>query len=265
MNAFYTGFSGSLYAKMNTEYTGAGNTQFTGVTTHKGHWIDTSSAATATGQSTSTILSEGQSHRCHAVPTSSVMCSSLLTSFATRHFFVVARRFVCPRWRAVCNMIVAKGITPTVNTYVAVYTDQPRGTAGFCAWHSGGKCKSSLAPNVVVQIAFFFDLTGDKGCDPRDTSGLHSQPLAALASVSAHEISEAITDPAGLGGGWYNYEGEENGDMCAWSFGSPLVTFSDGNKWKLQGEWSNAANLNPTAFPTSYKSLAGFKGCLSGM
>ena len=164
-----------------------------------------------------------------------------------------------------CKMIVANGITPTVDTYVAVYTDQPRGTAGFCAWHSGGYCKSSLAPKVVVQIAFFFDLTGDSGCDPRDTSGLHSQPLAALASVSAHELSEAITDPAGLGGGWYNYQGEENGDMCAWSFGSPLVTFSDGNKWKLQGEWSNAANLNPTAFPTSYKSLAGFKGCLSGM
>ena len=32
--------------------------------------------------------------------------------------------------------------------------------------------------------------------DTIDTSGLHSQPLAALASVSAHEIMETITDPA---------------------------------------------------------------------
>ena len=32
--------------------------------------------------------------------------------------------------------------------------------------------------------------------DATDTSGLHSQPLAALASVSAHEIMETITDPA---------------------------------------------------------------------
>ena len=58
-----------------------------------------------------------------------------------------------------------------------------------------------------MQFAFFFDLDGDAGCDP-DTSGLHSQGLAALANVSAHELSEARTDPASPGA-WYDSSGAE--------------------------------------------------------
>jgi hypothetical protein len=110
-----------------------------------------------------------------------------------------------------------------------------------------------------VQFAFFFDLDGDAGCDPQDTSGLHSQGLAAIANVSGHELSEARTDPANPGA-WYDSSGQENGDKCAWTFGVPLVTFSNGTQWKIQGEWSNAAYNAGTGYPNS----SGQKGCLSG-
>ena len=96
------------------------------------------------------------------------------------------------------------------------------------------------------------------GCDPEDTSGLHSQGLAALSNVSGHELSEARTDPTGLG--WFDASGEENGDKCAWTFNVPLVTFSNRSKWKIQGEWSNAAyNAG-----TGYSNSSGQKGCLDG-
>ncbi len=111
----------------------------------------------------------------------------------------------------------------------------PRGSAGYCAWHSGGTCGGHR-----VEFAFFFKLDGDSGCDPQDTSGLHSQGLAAIANVSGHELSEARTDPASPGA-WYDSSGQENGDKCAWTFNVPLVTFSNGTQWKIQGEWSNAA------------------------
>jgi hypothetical protein len=140
------------------------------------------------------------------------------------------------------------------NGYYAVYTDTPRGTAGFCAWHSWGTCSG-----IPIQFAFFFDLDGDAGCNPADTSGLHSQGLAALANVSGHELSEARTDPRGTG--WYDSTGGENGDKCAWTYGAPLVTFSNGSQWKIQGEWSNAAYTAGTG----YKNSAGQKGCLSGL
>jgi hypothetical protein len=152
---------------------------------------------------------------------------------------------------------VCKAITnpdTSGNGYYPVYTDLPRGNAGYCAYHSAGTCGG-----VVVQFAFFFNLDGDPGCDPQDTSGLHSQGLAALANVSAHELSEARTDPASPGA-WYDSQGQENGDKCAWTFNVPLVTFSNGYQWKVQGEWSNAAYTAGTGYPNS----KGQKGCLDG-
>jgi hypothetical protein len=143
---------------------------------------------------------------------------------------------------------------PSGNGYYAVYTDVKRGSAGYCAWHSAGTCGGK-----AVQFAFFFNLDGDAGCDPADTSGLHSQGLAALANVSGHELSEARSDPSSPGA-WYDSSGAENGDKCAWTWGVPLVTFSDGNKWKVQGEWSNAAYTAGTGYPNS----SGHRGCLDG-
>lgn len=151
---------------------------------------------------------------------------------------------------------VCKLVTPdsSGNGYYAVYTDTPRGSAGYCAWHSYGTCGGK-----PLQFAFFFKLDGDAGCDPGDTSGLHSQGLAAISNVSGHELSEARSDPANPGA-WYDSSGEENGDKCAWTFGAPLVTFSNGSSWKIQGEWSNAAYTAGTGYANS----SGQKGCLSG-
>ena len=142
---------------------------------------------------------------------------------------------------------------PTGNGYYPVYTDIGRGSANYCAWHSAGKCRG-----VPVQFAFFFDLDGDTGCDPMDTSGSHSQGLAAISNVSGHELSEARTDPAL--NAWYDSGGNENGDKCAWTFGAPLVTFSNGTQWKIQGEWSNNAYRAGTGYPNRN----GQNGCLSG-
>ena len=140
------------------------------------------------------------------------------------------------------------------NGYYPVYTDVKRGTASYCAWHSAGTCGA-----IPVQFAFFFNLDGDSGCDPADTTTGHSQGLAALANVSAHELSEARSDPTNPGA-WYDGSGAENGDKCAWVFSVPSVTFTNGTVWKLQGEWSNAAYTAGTGYANS----AGQKGCLSG-
>lgn len=156
----------------------------------------------------------------------------------------------------VCKEI-SNGSVPLDNTgngYYPVYTDVPRGSAGFCAWHSAGTCSGQR-----VEFAFFFKLDGDSGCDPQDSQTGHSQGLAALANVAAHELSEARTDPASPGA-WYDSQGAENGDKCAWTFNLPYVTFSNGSKWKLQGEWSNAAYNNGTGYPNR----SGQRGCLDG-
>ena len=156
----------------------------------------------------------------------------------------------------VCKQVSAGNIVPDAagNGYYAVYTDVKRGNAGYCAYHSAGSCNGK-----PVQFAFFFNLDGDAGCDPSDTTTGHSQGLAALANVTAHELAEARSDPASPGA-WYDSSGAENGDKCAWTFHVASVTFSNGAKWKLQGEWSNAAYTAGTGYPNSSNQ----KGCLDG-
>ena len=158
-----------------------------------------------------------------------------------------------PRTSTILNEVCTRISNPVANGYYAVYVDTPRGGAGYCAWHSWGTCGS-----VPVQFAFFFNLDGDPGCDPQSTVSGQSQGLAALANVSGHELSEARTDPRGTG--WFDNSGQENGDKCAWAFGSPSVTFSNGTTWKIQGNWSNEAFTGGFG----YLNNSGQPGCLDG-
>jgi hypothetical protein len=132
-----------------------------------------------------------------------------------------------------------------------IYTATGAGHVNYCAWHSYGSC-SNGAP---VQVAYMPNIDGISGCDPEDAWTDHSQGLAALANVTAHELSEMITDPRN--GGWYDSQGQENGDKCSWAFHNP-VTLSNGSVWKLQMEWSNAAYTAGTG----YLNLQGQAGCL---
>ncbi len=155
---------------------------------------------------------------------------------------------------------------PDSYTHYAVFAETKRGTNPYCAFHGVSYCPSSRIP---FTYSWYFNLDGDTACDPRDTVTGHSQGLAALANVVAHELSETMTDPGVLvvgslwylgRGGWYDAMGYENGDKCAWTFGAPYVTLSNGTRWKLQGEWSNKAFLAGTGYPNSN----GQKGCLTG-
>ena len=135
---------------------------------------------------------------------------------------------------------------PTANAYYPVYIDQPRGHAGYCAWHSAGTING-----VTVQFAFFFKLDGDPGCDPQSTTN-QSEGLQALGNVTGHELSEMMTDPQL--NAWYDSQGAENADKCAWTFGGSLITFGS-TSWKIQGNWSNNA----------YNSNTGYtRGCIDG-
>ena len=141
-----------------------------------------------------------------------------------------------PSTSAVLAVVDANIAKPVANGYYPVYSDQPRGHANYCAWHSWGTING-----VLVQFAFFFKLDSDPGCDPGDDTSGNSQGLAALANVSGHELSEALTDPHG--DGWYDSSGEENADKCAWTFSGNLLSFGK-RQWKIQGNWSNAAYDN---------------------
>jgi hypothetical protein len=122
---------------------------------------------------------------------------------------------------AVAEACKVSNNTPDPNGLYLIYTDTGAGHVNYCAWHSWGNC-SNGAP-----------------------------------VVTAHELSETITDPRN--GGWYDSSNQENGDKCAWTFTGPVTLF-DGSVWKLQGLWSNSAYAAGTGYPN----LSGQLGCLQG-
>ena len=120
-----------------------------------------------------------------------------------------------------------------------VYTSNFPSGGAFCAWHSFATVNGQDVP-----VAYMPNTTGVAGCDPGNPYNLTgSQGLRSLASVTAHEFMESVTDP--LPGGatyaWIDRSGSEIGDKCAWQFGGP-VTLSNNSHWQLQEEWSNDAN-----------------------
>jgi hypothetical protein len=149
---------------------------------------------------------------------------------------------------AVAEACKITGNHPDPAALYLIYTSTGAGHVSYCAWHSYGNCGGTNAP---VQVAYMPNIDGIAGCSPQDTNNGHSAGLAALANVTAHELSETITDPRG--GGWYDSKGAENGDKCAWTFSGNVTLGS--TTWKLQQEWSNNAYTASSGNP---------RGCLQG-
>lgn len=151
---------------------------------------------------------------------------------------------------AVAEACKITGNNPDPSAVYFIYTSTGAGHVSYCAWHSWGNCSNGAA----VQVAYMPNITGIAGCNPNSDVTSESEGLAALANVTSHELSEAITDPRGAG--WFDSSNGENGDKCAWAFHND-VSFG-GKTWKLQMEWSNNAFDTNTGYPNR----SGQNGCL---
>lgn len=139
--------------------------------------------------------------------------------------------------------------------YMVYTTARFTPAAGYCAFHMWGTCGRH-----PIQFAFYPVLDNISACSPNDAFTSHSPALAALASATAHELSEVITD-ARIGTGWWDdVTGEEIADKCQGVFLVPFVTFSNNSTWHVQGEWSNSAFDAGTGSPN----IIGERGCLYG-
>jgi PKD domain len=111
----------------------------------------------------------------------------------------------------------------------------------YCAYHS------AFASGGQQTIYAMQPWAGVSGCDSPQTPN-DDEPADSVVNLISHEHNEAITDP--LGDAWFDSAGEENGDKCAWTFGTPLGNTGTGaynqsihsNPYYLQREWSNASH-----------------------
>ena len=132
--------------------------------------------------------------------------------------------------------------------YFVLTSDDVAESSGFCktycAWHTYG-----TIANTNIKYAFVGNASRcPSACEAQTTSPNGNPGADAMASVIAHELQEAVTDP-NLNA-WYDRRGYENADKCAWTFGT-TSTAANGSQYNLtlnntlqyliQRNWVNAA------------------------
>jgi len=115
----------------------------------------------------------------------------------------------------------------------------------FCAYHSHYLDASG---NDVLYANQPFTGHNLSACSGAVGSPNNNAAADATISVVSHEANETITD--GLGNAWYDTSGNENGDKCAYKYGTALGSINGGQynqnigtgRYEMQQEWSNRSS-----------------------
>lgn len=148
------------------------------------------------------------------------------------------------------NVIAAKGWPATgINNIYFLYTSSGElscfdssstGCAytAYCAYHTA---VGSAAAPLIYAIEPFGDGTA---CWTGLASPNGNVAADSAISTSAHELTEAITDPL-PSSGWVNSGNSEIGDLCAWNFGTNTWDAGianqrwNGHFYEIQQMWDN--------------------------
>lgn len=156
---------------------------------------------------------------------------------------------------AVLRAIKAKGWTPGPTSAFFVFTPKNVGSCYltycaytyYCAYHSN--FYDAHGDDVLYANMPYPDSSGVGAPGACDSGQQPNGDWADEAiNLVSHEHNESITDPNG--DAWYDRSGNEDGDKCAWNFGTPLGSTStgeynqviNGHDYYLQQEWSNASS-----------------------
>jgi len=145
------------------------------------------------------------------------------------------------------NVINANGLPRGIGAMYFIFTPKNVGScfgsscafSYFCAYHSSFGSGSSLTLYANQPYAAWVPGACGSGESP------NNDDADSTISVASHEHNETITDP--LGNAWYDRRGAEDGDKCAWNFGTSLGSTGNGSynqlinghPYYLQQEWSN--------------------------
>ncbi|WP_062537684.1 hypothetical protein [Mizugakiibacter sediminis] len=150
--------------------------------------------------------------------------------------------------QAIVSSAIGSGALPkdTNAVYFVLTSADVNETSGFCTqycgWHTHGSILGS-------DIKYAFVGNPDRcpsSCAAQTTGPNGNAGADGMASIIAHELEEAVTDPDL--NAWYDRRGQENADKCAWTFGT-TYTVANGSKanmnlggmdYLIQQNWVNA-------------------------
>ena len=154
-------------------------------------------------------------------------------------------------------------------------------TGNFCAWHDWNGDQSVTSPVgdvAFTNMPYVYDM--GSSCGTGSVNGATAQGnLDGFSIVLGHEYAELVTDqnPAG---GWTNhtgnatYNGQENGDECAWissGQGATQNVVMGNGTYAMQSTWSNDTNQCDIAHPivggggSGGTPVANFSDTISGL
>ena len=108
----------------------------------------------------------------------------------------------------------------------------------FCAYHGSFTSSGTV---VYANMPYTGTLLGGCGVGTSPNGDIDAD---STINVTSHEQMEAVTDPSL--NAWYDSTGAENGDKCAWNFGTldedggMANQLWNGHFYILQQEWDNA-------------------------
>jgi hypothetical protein len=151
--------------------------------------------------------------------------------------------------RTIVSTAISNGSLPVDGNgvYFVLTSADVTASSGFCTnycgWHT-----HALIQNVDIKYAFVGNPDRcPSSCAAQTTSPNGNPGADGMASILAHELEEAHTDPDL--NAWYDRRGYENADKCAWTFGTTYAV-ANGSKanmklgtrdYLIQRNWVNAA------------------------
>jgi hypothetical protein len=129
------------------------------------------------------------------------------------------------------QIVAAQNPTDTNALYMVLTSADVTASSGFCTQYCGWHTDATINGR---DIKYAFIGNPDRcptSCEEQTASSPNGNPGAdGMASIIAHESEEAISDPDL--NAWYDRQGAENADKCAWTFGNES-TASNGSKYNL--------------------------------
>jgi hypothetical protein len=144
------------------------------------------------------------------------------------------------------QVVAATNPTDTNAIYMVLTSADVTASSGFCTQYCGWHTDASINGR---DIKYAFIGNPDRcpsACEEQTTSPNGNAGADGMASIISHEMEEAISDPDL--NAWYDRQGAENADKCAWTFGTEQ-TASNGSKynqtlggrnWLIQRNWNES-------------------------
>jgi hypothetical protein len=136
----------------------------------------------------------------------------------------------------------------TNGVYFVLTSSDVTASSGFCTQYCGWHTHANIVGHGDIKYSFVGNPDRcPTSCAEQTTSPNSNAGADGMASIIAHELEEAVTDPDL--NAWYDRRGYENADKCAWTFGTTNAA-SNGSKYNMtlgvfqyliQQNWVNAS------------------------